>query len=98
MANNCRNLRLLLYLRRYNLSGKEVASMALTKRLNPVGNSAGLTFDKPILKQVGWELGNEIELRVEGETIVLTKHHYAAPGQVGDSAKRMIARHGKSLD
>jgi antitoxin component of MazEF toxin-antitoxin module len=72
--------------------------MALTKRLNPVGNSAGLTFDKPILKQVGWELGNEIELRVEGETIVLTKHRYAEPEEVTASAKRMLAKHAKSLD
>ncbi len=72
--------------------------MALTKRLNPVGNSAGLTFDKPILKQVGWERGDEIELRVEGETIILTRHKYADPSDVAASAKRMIARHGKSLD
>lgn len=72
--------------------------MALTKRLSPVGNSAGLTFDKPILKQVGWERGDEIELRVEGETIILTRHKFADPGDVAASAKRMIARHGKSLD
>ena len=72
--------------------------MALTKRLNPVGNSAGLTFDKPILKQVGWERGDEIELRVEGETIILSRYKYAAPDDVKASAKRMIARHAKSLD
>ena len=72
--------------------------MALTKRLNPVGNSAGLTFDKPILKQVGWERGDEIELRIVGETIVLTRYKYAEPSDVAASAKRMIARHGKSLD
>jgi antitoxin component of MazEF toxin-antitoxin module len=72
--------------------------MALTKRLNPVGNSAGLTFDKPILKQVGWERGDEIELRVEGETIILSRHKYTDPAVVAASAKRMIARHAKSLD
>jgi antitoxin component of MazEF toxin-antitoxin module len=72
--------------------------MALTKRLSPVGNSAGLTFDKPILKQVGWELGNEIEVRVEGDTITLKRHRYASADELGASAKRMIARHGKSLD
>jgi antitoxin component of MazEF toxin-antitoxin module len=72
--------------------------MALTKRLSPVGNSAGLTFDKPILKQVGWERGDEIELRVEGQTIVLTRYKYADPADVKASAKRMIARHAKSLE
>lgn len=72
--------------------------MALTKRLSPVGNSAGLTFDKPILKQVGWELGTEIELRVEGDTILLKRYLYADAEDVQSSAQRMIARHGKSLD
>jgi antitoxin component of MazEF toxin-antitoxin module len=72
--------------------------MALTKRLSAVGNSAGLTFDKPILKQVGWELGTEIELRVEGETIILSRHRFADPEEIKASARRMIARHGKSLD
>lgn len=72
--------------------------MALIKRVSRVGNSAGMTFDQPVLKQVGWELGTEIEVRVEGETIILTRHRYAAPEEVAASAKRMIARHGKSLD
>lgn len=72
--------------------------MALTKRLNPVGNSAGITFDKPILKQVGWERGDEIEMLIEGETIILRRHKFASKADVSDSAKRMIARHGKSLD
>jgi antitoxin component of MazEF toxin-antitoxin module len=72
--------------------------MALTKRLSPVGNSAGLTFDKAILKQVGWQRGDEIEVQIEGETIILRRHKYAEPSEVLSSAKRMIARHGKSLD
>jgi antitoxin component of MazEF toxin-antitoxin module len=72
--------------------------MALVKRLSPVGNSAGLTFDKPILKQVGWERGDDIEVQVEGETIILRRHKFAPREEVAASAKRMIARHGKSLD
>lgn len=72
--------------------------MALTKRLSRIGNSAGLTFDQPILKQVGWEIGTEVEIKVEGEQLVLKQYRYPAPGEVTDSAKRMIARHGKSLD
>lgn len=72
--------------------------MALTKRISPIGNSAGLTFDRPILRQVGWEMGTEVELRVEGETIILTKHRNATPDEVSASARRMIARHGRSLD
>ena len=72
--------------------------MALTKRISPIGNSAGLTFDRPILRQVGWEMGTEVELRVEGETIILTKHRNATSDELANSAKRMIARHRRSLE
>ena len=72
--------------------------MALIKRMSRVGNSAGMTFDQPVLKQVGWEIGTEVEIRVEGETIVLSRYRYAKPEDVSASAKRMIARHSKSLD
>ena len=72
--------------------------MALTKRLSRVGNSAGLTFDQPILKQVGWEIGTEVEIKVVGEQLILKQHRFAEPKDVAASAKRMIARHGKSLD
>jgi antitoxin component of MazEF toxin-antitoxin module len=72
--------------------------MALTKRISPVGNSAGLTIDRPILRQVGWEMGTEVEVRVEGEAIILTKHRNATTAELATSAKRMIARHRKSLE
>jgi antitoxin component of MazEF toxin-antitoxin module len=72
--------------------------MALTKRLSRVGNSAGLTFDQPILKQVGWEIGTTVEIKVDGEQLILKPHRFAEPEEVRESAKRMIARHGKSLD
>lgn len=72
--------------------------MPLTKRLSRVGNSAGLTFDRAILKQVGWEVGIEVEIRVEGEQLVLRPSRYAEREEVIASAKRMVARHGKSLD
>jgi len=72
--------------------------MALTKHVRRVGNSAGVTFDQPILKQVGWEIGTEVEIKVEGEQLILRPYRYAGPEEVKASMKRMVARHGKSLD
>jgi antitoxin component of MazEF toxin-antitoxin module len=72
--------------------------MALTKRLSRVGNSAGLTFDQPILKQVGWEIGTEVEIKVDGEQLILKPHRFPDPGEVDASARRMVDRHRKSLD
>ena len=72
--------------------------MALTKRLSRVGNSAGLTFDRAILKQVGWEVGTEVEIKVEGEHLILTPHRFAKPSEVAESAARMTVRHRRSLE
>jgi antitoxin component of MazEF toxin-antitoxin module len=72
--------------------------VALIKRLTPVGNSKGFVVDQPILNILGWDSSTEVEFQVKGEQLILTPHRYAEPGEVAESAKRMIARHGKSLD
>jgi antitoxin component of MazEF toxin-antitoxin module len=46
--------------------------MALVKAITKHGNSAGIILEQTILKMVCWEVGTEIEIRVSGESIVLT--------------------------
>ena len=72
--------------------------MPLVKRVTRHGNSSGVILDQPILKQVGWEMGTEVELRVEGETIILTRHRYAADSEFDAAADRVFKRHAKSLE
>lgn len=72
--------------------------MALIKRLSRVGNSVGVTLDQAVLKQVGWKLGTEIEVSIEGDDIILTRHRYTAFKNLDASAKRMIEKHKKSFD
>lgn len=71
--------------------------MALTKRITPVGNSAGFIFDKPVLKQVGWEVGTEVEVKVQGESLILTKYRRITPNELTKAIARAKERHGKSL-
>jgi antitoxin component of MazEF toxin-antitoxin module len=72
--------------------------MAFTKRLTPVGNSKGFVVDQPILRQLGWDASTEVEFEVKGEKLILKPYRLAGQGEVAESAKRMIAKHGKSLD
>lgn len=72
--------------------------MPLVKRVTRHGNSSGVILDQPILKQVGWDTGTEVELRVEGETIVLTRHRHAADAEFDAAADRVFKRHAKSLE
>jgi antitoxin component of MazEF toxin-antitoxin module len=72
--------------------------MAFTKRLTPVGNSKGFIVDQPILRQLGWDASTEVEFEVKGEKLILKPYRLAEKSEVAESAKRMIAKHGKSLD
>lgn len=72
--------------------------MPLVKKVMKHGNSSGVILDQPVLKQVGWENGTEVEVRVDGESIVLTRHRYASDTDVAAAAGRMFARHRKSLE
>ena len=72
--------------------------MALVKKVTKHGNSAGVIFDQPILRQVGWEVGTEVEIRVDKQRVILIRHAYASDEDVNASADRMIKRHRKSLE
>jgi antitoxin component of MazEF toxin-antitoxin module len=48
--------------------------MPLIKPITKHGNSAGIILEQALMKMVGWEVGTEIEIRVSGESIVLTRH------------------------
>lgn len=48
-----------------------VPTLPLTKRLIRHGNSVGIIIDQAVLKQVGWAQDMEVEIRVDGRTIVL---------------------------
>ena len=72
--------------------------MALVKRVSRVGNSAGLTIDRPVLDQVGWEVGTEVELTVQGESIVLTPHRYATNEEARAAGKKVVRNRRKLLE
>ena len=97
MARYGRKYYLLLYLQCYNIMAMKEVVMALTKQLIPVGNSTGLTFDKPILKQVGWDRGTEVDVRVEGETVILTRH-YATDEEARIAGERVMRERRKLLE
>ena len=71
--------------------------MPLVTKVTRHGNSSGVILDQPILKQVGWEPGTEVEVKVEGDTIILSRH-YADQREFGAAADRVFKRHAKSLE
>ena len=43
----------------------------LTKRLTKIGDSTGLVIDKPILDLLGLARGDEVELKIEDERLIV---------------------------
>lgn len=70
--------------------------MALIKKVTPVGNSAGLIIDQAVMNLVGWEIGTEVEFRVDGEQLILSPHRFATNDEALD-AGRKVARDRKAL-
>jgi antitoxin component of MazEF toxin-antitoxin module len=76
--------------------------MPHVKQLTRVGNSTGLIIDKALLKQLDLEPDDEVEIRVEGQSLVITPHRYAtsqeferAADRVFQSRKRLLKRLAK---
>ena len=73
--------------------------MALVKKLVRIGDSRALVLPKPFLDQLGLTDPNaEVEVELEQERIVITAHRYATDAEFRASAKRMSAKHKRSLD
>jgi antitoxin component of MazEF toxin-antitoxin module len=44
----------------------------MTKRLQAIGNSSGIVIDKPILELLGITPETELELKTDGERLIIT--------------------------
>jgi antitoxin component of MazEF toxin-antitoxin module len=53
----------------------------LTKRLTKIGDSTGLVIDKPILDLLGLTRGDEVELKVENERLIVGPVDVSARGE-----------------
>jgi antitoxin MazE len=54
------------------------------KRLQAIGNSAGIIIDKPILELLGITPDTELELKTDGESLIITPVR-----ETGSRAKRL---------
>jgi antitoxin component of MazEF toxin-antitoxin module len=70
----------------------------MQKRLVPVGNSLALIIDKPILELLHVDRDTPVELRVEGEKLIIgaaTKQQRKK--RIKDIAKRVFDEHASTM-
>lgn len=72
--------------------------MALIKKVTRVGNSAGVTIDQAVMNLVGWEIGTEVEFRIDGEQIILSPHRYATNAEATKAGQKVVQVRKKLLE
>lgn len=71
--------------------------MPLVKQIVRIGGSQGVILDKPLLKMANLDVGQEVEVMVEADRIVITPHRHATDAQFEAAAARTFKKHEKAL-
>jgi antitoxin component of MazEF toxin-antitoxin module len=71
--------------------------MPLTKRFTRIGNSHGLIFDQPLLKQADMTPDTEVEISVAPHEITIRTHRYASDDEARATGRAVIAKRRKLL-
>lgn len=53
----------------------------LTKRLTKIGDSTGIVIDRPLLDLLGLDRGDQVQLRIEKEKLIIERFDEAAAQQ-----------------
>ena len=68
----------------------------MTKRLQAIGNSAGIIIDKPILDLLGITQDTELDLKTDGESLIITPVRDRAK-RVAKVQARVLAKHDRTF-
>ena len=69
----------------------------MRKRLMAIGNSLGIIIEKPILELLDINRDTELEIRTDGEALIIRPARAAKRRRVSESAKRMMDTHDDTL-
>jgi antitoxin MazE len=69
----------------------------MIKKLSAVGNSLGLIIDRPILELLDITKDTALEIKTDGEALIIRPVKLSKKERIRDSTKRMIAVHDETL-
>lgn len=75
--------------------------MPMIKKLTPIGNSEGLILDRTLLGLLNLERGAEVELDVQGDTLLVRRASKGAldarAARFADARKHVLSKHGGTI-
>jgi antitoxin component of MazEF toxin-antitoxin module len=69
----------------------------ISKKLSPIGNSLGLVIDKPILDLLSIDRETGLEIRTDGESLIISPRRSARQKRVNEAVKRSMKNHDATL-
>jgi antitoxin MazE len=70
----------------------------MIKTLRPIGNSLGLIIDRAILELLKIDRDTPLEIRTDGESLIIRPVHGDHSARVRESAMRMMETHHETLE
>jgi antitoxin component of MazEF toxin-antitoxin module len=71
--------------------------MALTTKVRKVGNSQGIIVPAAVIRQLNWEDATEVELRTQGDELIIAPRRYAKPEEFERSARKVFGKREKLM-
>lgn len=69
----------------------------MIKKLSAVGNSLGLIIERPILELLDITKDTPLEIKTDGDALIIRPAKLGAKDRIRESAKRMMAVHDETL-
>lgn len=73
-----------------------IRGVLVVKTLSPIGNSLGLIIDKPILDLLGIGRDTPLEIKTDGEALIVRPIR-TGDASVAESTRRMMDAHADTL-
>jgi antitoxin component of MazEF toxin-antitoxin module len=69
----------------------------MRKKLSAVGNSLGIVIEKPILELLGIDRETELDMRTDGERLIIEPVRSAKRAKVKAAVRRAMTAHDATL-
>lgn len=69
----------------------------MRKKLSAIGNSLGVVIEKPILELLKIDRHTDLELRTDGERLIIEPVRRGRRKRVVDAARRVMEAHDQTL-
>ena len=83
-----------------NRNRDHYAAPPLIKNITQIGNSKGIILPQAVLEQLGWDNGGQVELRIDGENLLVLPvgRRYATAEEAKAAGDRVFTKRRRLME